>query len=136
MRNEIDRVAIIQRAIQLERDTATVLIVLQSLPTTELAHLFPELVRLASKLQGGAEVVRNAIHSLPRAWVVAHIEAIAELLLEREDAIDEYRRLLELYCTLDRDLTLRLAKKAIRHPNAEISEAGEDFLKMLESSEL
>jgi hypothetical protein len=64
---------------------------------------------------------------LPRDWLVAHIERYAESLLGYED-YEEYRRLLELYSLIDRDPTLRLARRAAAHDDADIKEAGEDFL--------
>jgi hypothetical protein len=42
--------------------------------------------------------------------------------------LEEYRPLLELYSLFDRDLTVRLARRAAAHDDTDIKEAGEDFL--------
>jgi hypothetical protein len=49
----------------------------------------------------------------------------------RAGAHEEYRRLLELYFLLDRDLTQALATRASHHSDPDTREAGEDFLKRL-----
>lgn len=127
-RPETNRVAILKHAIRSHHDTSTVVATVSMLSIDELTMLFPDLIYLASWIQGGAEIVRRAIISLPRAWVVAHIESIAAPLLNQTNTIEEYRRLLELYSALDEELTHRLATVALLHPEPEVREAGEDFL--------
>ena len=48
---------------------------------------------------------------------------------------DEYRRFLELYRALDRELAWKLARRAAAHGDEDIREAGEDFLESLEPTE-
>jgi hypothetical protein len=105
------------------------------LPYLNLADrqaLFPDLVWLASWGHGLVQNARDAILSLPRGWVLARIEAIAEPLLAQSSAegqFEEYRRMLELYQQLgDPDLVRRLAHRAAQHPDEDVIEAGHDFL--------
>lgn len=126
----IDRVNLVRRSIWDGRDIPTVVAILPQLTPDELAALFPELVFLASWIQGGAIAVRQAILSLPKDWVVANIESVTESMLNREDSVAEYRRLLELYSLLDPGLTRRLASKALLQSDPEVREAGQDFLEL------
>jgi len=88
------------------------------LPTDKKRDLF---------VHGGIGAARAIILSLPHDWLLANIEQYAEPLLAYEDD-EEYRRLLELYSLIDRDLTLKLARRAAEHADPDIKEAGEDFL--------
>jgi len=90
-------------------------------------QLFGDLLALASFGHGSVRKVRDLILSLPHDWLVANIEHYAEPLLEYDEH-EEYRRLLESYRLIDRDLTLRLARRAAAHGDEDIREAGEDFL--------
>jgi hypothetical protein len=108
-------------------DRATALQVFPYLSVTERLQLFPDLVFLASSAHGSIQAVRHQILSLPRDWVTTTIEQEAESLL-REGTYDEYRRFLELYELLDRDLTLKLARRAAAHEDPDIREAGEEYL--------
>jgi hypothetical protein len=122
----VDRVNVLRPVLRgPERSSA--LAVAHFLKTPERMELFPEWVFLASFSHGSVQVPRDIIASLPRDWVLSHIEQEAEPLL-RQGSYDEYRRLLELFELLDRDLTLRLARRAAAHSDPDIREAGEDFL--------
>ena len=125
----VDRVALIQQALK-RGDIATVMYVAPHLDVSERQQLFHEWVEWASCSHGYAETVRDIIRSLPREWVVARIETVAEPVLQH-GTYDEYRRLLELYIELDRGLALRLAQRAAEHSDDDIQEAGEDFLEKL-----
>ncbi len=94
---------------------------------TERMRLYGDLVFLASFAHGSIQAVRHLILSLPHDWVLQTLEQEAEPLL-RGGTYDEYRRFLELYELLDRDLTLRLARRAAAHSDPDIREAGEDYL--------
>lgn len=103
--------------------------VARSLPTQHRLKLLPDLVGLACEPSyvPTIEQARDVILTLPRKWTVDHIEAVAEPLLQSSDDW-VYRRALELFALLDRDLTLRLARRAAEHTNAEIRAAGNEFL--------
>ncbi len=122
-----DRVALIRYALSSGHGKHTAIYTLRSLKDTDLQALFSELVSLASSAHGALEAIREAILSLPREWVLARVEAVAEPLLA-DGTYDEYRRLLELYELLDPVLTHKLAARAVQHPDPDIQEAGQDFL--------
>lgn len=123
----IDRVALIRYAMHSGHGKHTAIFMLQSLRQTELQDLFGELVTHASAAHGAIGAIREAILSLPREWVLARVEAVAEPLLV-DGTYDEYRRLLELYELLDPALRQDLAMRAVQHPDPDIQEAGQDFL--------
>jgi hypothetical protein len=122
----VDRVAVLRPALR-GKDRLTALHVASSLKPSERLQLFAEWVYLSSFAHGAIQVPRDMILSLPRDWVLANLEREAEPLLQ-EGTYEEYRRFLELYALLDRDLTLRLARRAAAHSDPDIREAGEDFL--------
>src|SRR5262245_49081148 len=86
-----------------------------------VAHLAPDvgaqvlayLLEYACQAQSELNIMlgRKALLAIPRDWLLKHITAAAEPLLELEDEW-EYRRLLELYWELDRELTQSLAERA------------------------
>ena len=115
-------------------DRVTALYIARWLSADELMQVFGELVRLASFAHGSVQTVRDLLLSLPREWVLTHIEEAAEPQLH-DGTYDEYRRLLELYIQLDHDLTLKLARRALMHSDPGIREAGEDFLDILPSDQ-
>ena len=92
----------------------------------ERQSLLEALVDLASVAHSDIELVRQAILSLPKTWLLENLEKSAELLL-KNGTDEEYRRLLELYFEIDNSLTERLAKRALQHDDPDIREAGEDF---------
>lgn len=128
-----DRAAVVRKGLrQPGPERAAAMRVLPYLLFEEREELFPDLVELASTAHGGIQTVRDAIRSLPRDWVLAHIEEAAEPLLKAATAaygFEEYRRILELYHQLgDRDLTRRLAERALAHEDEDVREAGQDAL--------
>jgi hypothetical protein len=127
----INRVAVLRLALQ-RGEIPAVLYVAQFMAEAELMQLLPEWVDLVSNAHRHIAAGREIIRTLPRAWVVAHIEGIAAPLLQ-QGSEDEYRRLLELYSTLDRDLTWRLIRQALQHEDQDIREAGEDFRQKMQA---
>lgn len=127
----VDRVTQIQAAVRGTRTgRLTAIYILRWLKPTELVELFPQLVALASWGHGSVGAVREAILRIPREWVLDHIREQAEPHLAN-GTYDEYRRFLELYIQLDRELTLELARRALESDDPDIHEAGEDFMKKL-----
>lgn len=123
---DVDRVSLIKNALR-SSDKNTAVYMLQYLRPSELQSLFDDLVFFSSFAHGSVEMVREAIVSLPREWVLANIEKAAEPFLS-DGTYDEYRRLLELYVKLDHNLALKLAQRAAAQADEDIKEAGEDFL--------
>jgi len=82
---------------------------------TRIGHrILQDFIELACQSQhiGNIEIGRYGILALPRGWVLQHIEILAEPLLQSEDEW-EYRRLIEVYWSLDKDLTRKLAKQGL-----------------------
>lgn len=126
---DVDRVSLIRSTLR-SSNKNTAIYMLQYLRPSELQSLFDDLVFFSSFAHGCVQTVREVIVSLPREWVLANIEKVAEPLL-REGTYDEYRRLLELYVKLDHNLALKLAQRAAAQADEDIKEAGEDFLEKL-----
>ena len=125
-----DRVAILQKGLQNPRERGTALRLFFYLTLPERQSLFDELVELANVSHSDIELCREAILSLPKTWLLVNIENSAEGLLA-DGTDEEYRRLLELYINIDKNLTEKLVKRALQHEDADIREAGEDFQKYL-----
>jgi hypothetical protein len=70
---------------------------------------------------------REVLLAIPRDWLLAHIEAAAQPLMETNEDW-EYKRLLELYERLDAALARGLAERGLSSPNQDIREAGQGFL--------
>lgn len=86
------------------------------------------LLELACQSQHVRNIVlgRTALLSLPRQWIIDHIEPYAEPLLRLEDEW-EYSRLGELYEQLDEGLVLRLIARGSSSHDDEIRVAAQDF---------
>lgn len=126
MTGAADRSHVLREALQSVGQRGTALRLLLALPTREREAHFDRLVELASVGHADIGLVRDVILTMPREWVLARIEPIADRILDAGGE-DEYRRFLELFADLDKDLALRLASRAIGHPDDGVREAGEDF---------
>jgi len=62
-------------------------------------------------VQRGDLLARSIIKTLPRRWVIEHIEEYADKLLESADE-EQYRALVGLYKELDRSLISRVVSRA------------------------
>ncbi len=69
---------------------------------------------------------REKILLLPKEWVIKNIHSIATEILDLSDEW-EYRRLLELYEKLDKNLLINLINTGLRSDNKDIKEAANDF---------
>lgn len=127
-----DRIALIKKALHNPTERGTALRLIEYLKLEERQSLFDDLVDLASVSHSDIELCRKAILLLPKTWLLANIEKSAEPLLQN-GTDEEYRRLLELYIDIDRELTQRLAIRALQHDYLDIHEAGEDFQKYLKN---
>ncbi len=132
------RVALVRQALRIPgADRAAAVRILPYLNSSERMELFADLVQLASWGHGLIQPVRDAICSLPREWVVARIESVAEPLLvgsHEQSQFEEYRRLLELYQQLgDVALLKRLTERALQHRDQDVRDAGQEFLAACES---
>lgn len=127
---DVDRVTIIREAFQ-RGEIAPSLYVLKHMSMSELIQLFEQLVKI-STAHGYAGAAREIILSLPREWVLSNIELTVDRLLT-EGIDDDYRRILELLIDLDRELIMKYAQKAIRHPDKEVQEVGQDFIDKIDN---
>lgn len=121
-----NRVDLIRTALQNPSERATALKILEYLTDKERHGLFDELIQLASVGHSDIELVRSAILLFEKQWLLGNIENYAEPVL-KHGTDEEYRRFLELYFIIDRQLSERLVAKALKHSDPEIQEAGEDF---------
>jgi hypothetical protein len=126
-----ERVEILRKALQNPSERETALQLYPYLTKEEKRKLFEDLVELASVGHSDIELVRKCLLSLSRPWLKPRIEEVAEPILQR-GSDEEYRRLLELYRSIDKTLVERLARRAIEHPDRDIQEAGEDFIEYLD----
>ena len=132
LRGCTDRVAAIQKGLQNPGERGTALRLFFYLSLSERQSLLDELVDLASVGHSDIELCREAILSLPKGWLLEHIECSVESLLA-DGTDEEYRRLLELYVRIDDRLTEKLVKRALQHEDIDVREAGEDFQNYLKN---
>jgi hypothetical protein len=97
------------------------------LPDAIKQAVFDTLIDLASVGHADIGLCRAVIKSLPRAWLIEHVEAAAEPILRRGEDEEAYRRLAELYCDIDEGLVHRLVQRAARSSNAFVREVADDF---------
>lgn len=99
----------------------------EGLTLEEQKELLPELVAMASWGHGLLNDAKALILKLPRDFVVANIEKAAEPILVKGEE-EEYRKFLELYSELDKELTIKLARRAAGHDDEEVCEVGREYL--------
>jgi hypothetical protein len=122
---EVDRVAMLKEALLAPgRHRTTAIKLLRKLPLDEQQQVFPELIQAARSAHGPIGAVRELIRALPREWVLAHIDTLVEPILRGEE-YDDYWMFLELYEGLDPERAMKLARRAIAHPDPDIREVGE-----------
>lgn len=126
LNHSTNRVAMIEKALHNPAERGTALRLIEYFTTEECQSLFDDLVNLASVSHSDIELARKAILYLPKSWLLSNIENSAELLL-KEGTDEEYRRLLELYIHIDKELTQRLVNQALNHTDPDIQEVGSDF---------
>jgi hypothetical protein len=118
---------IIKRSLAVPEDRALALDLISNYPDSESVEFFSQLISLASYVNGFTETCQDLILGLPREWVMRNVEtAIDEILADGD--YEEYRCLLELCCKLDRELMIKIARRASSSLDEDIKEAGADFL--------
>ncbi|MEQ8465193.1 hypothetical protein [Coleofasciculus sp. E1-EBD-02] len=132
LNNSPDRIGFIKKALHNPTERGTALRLIEYLELEERQSLFDDLLDLASVSQSDIELCRKVILSLPKNWLLANIEKSAEPLIQ-DGTDEEYRRLLELYLDIDRELAKRLAQRAVEHDDLDIREVGEDFQNYLKN---
>jgi hypothetical protein len=86
------------------------------------------LLGLACQAQqiGNVRLGRDLLADLPRDWLIPRIEKLAQSTLSLDDPW-EYRRLIEVYRSIDATLRQRLTEAGLKSSNPELREAAEDF---------
>lgn len=111
-------------------ERASAIRIVTFLDESERKELFPDLLSLASYVNGVTTYAKDLVLGLPREWVSAHIQETADGLL-RDGTDEEYRAMWEIYKELDMSLASELAKRAANDSDPEIKRAGEEFLRSL-----
>lgn len=128
-----DKLEVIRHGLQKDRGL-TFQILLLSQDSDLQKNVFESLVKLASVGHRSIGLNRAVIKTMPRKWVIEHIEPIVNHILSDEtdpyvktEPEEYYRRFAELYYELDDGLLDRLLDKAAQHDNPEVVEVAEDF---------
>lgn len=116
-----------KKALLQRPDMPLALLLVEKLNIEEKKLLFPTLVRLASYTVPHTGTARAIVCSLPRDWVLAHIEEETEKILKQAGP-EEVRRVLELYSDLDNDLLRKCCEKLRRSDSLEFRELASEFL--------
>jgi hypothetical protein len=127
----VDRVALIREGFR-QFHITTILYLAKYLSIAEQQALFAEWVDWACGSQGYAVAFRDIIYALPHDWVMERIRDVAEPILAQAD-YDTYQLTFGLYYELDRELVLELGRRALANDDAEIREAGQDFIDSVEA---
>jgi len=129
-----DIVATLRRALDVPEERTLALETAALLPIEQRQSLFFDLLAYASYCHGATALSRDLILSLPREWILQHIENAAEPILQA-GGYEEYQALLDLYFLLDQDLTRRLAIRALNQSDPELNEIASDFLAELDNEQ-
>ncbi len=92
----------------------------------EKESLLPVMLPLCSS-GGYAHRVKPFIAELPLKWLLANIEAEAEVVLALNEELD-WVNILDVYQRIDAKLALGLARRMAKHTDAGIREWGSEFL--------
>ena len=121
-----EKIDVLRKALR-GNDRALAIQVVPSLSVDEKQSLFAEWVNLARGAHSPFMIAWRIIESLPREWVLQHIETEADAILQAEEETD-YWMFLQLYARLDDSLMRKLARRAAAHADADIRELGQDYL--------
>lgn len=123
--NSSDKVEVLRKALR-GNDRTLALRAVPSLSVDEKKALMPEWVNLARAAHSPFHIAWNVIESLPREWVMQNIEKEVDAILANDEETD-YWLFLQLYARLDTALMKKLAMRAVRHADPEISELGREW---------
>lgn len=126
-----------QKMDQFAPDLAAHLDRVPTLPPDYQRAVLTYVLELACQAQNqlNIDLGRAAIWNMPRAWVLAHIEAAAEFLLQFNDEW-EYRRLIEVYWHMDIALVKRLVERGLANTEADIQAVALECLAQLKEYRL
>lgn len=123
-------VGLMRLALSVPYERVSALGIIKLLTIEERQLLLPELLSLASFNHGLTAAARDVVLALPHQWLIDHIEEASEPLLQFNN-YEEYQGLFKIYIELDVRLANKLAKRASKHPNADIQDAAQHFFEAL-----
>ena len=133
LKNSPDKVEVLRKALR-GKERWLALRTVPSLNVDEKKALLADWVNLARAAHSPFQIAWTVIESLPRDWLLKHIEKEVDAILRDENETD-YWMFLQLYATLDQALTQKLARRAANHADPEIRELGESYLTSKKSLE-
>ncbi len=103
--------------------------IIQRMAIEQKKQFFDIFVEIASDTQeySWANFSFELILSLPKEWLLENIERHVDPML-KNGTYDEYVSFLSLYANVDRDLTIKLAHRALEHDDPEVRKLGKDYL--------
>lgn len=133
--NVANRGGVLQAALAKTSQRGTALRVLLMLDEREVRPLLPDLIEVASFVQGEASLVRQIFGRFDREWLYAELPPYLEQILERAPD-HRYRRLAELLSVLDaRDLLRALVARAEVSSDEHVRKVASDFGPIAEGRE-
>ena len=98
---------------------------IENIEDSKVELLITHLLELACMTQNIANINigRYYLQSMPKEWGKTKFSRLIEPILTQGDYW-EYIRCLELFSSIDEELTQKITKKAIRHEDIEIRELG------------
>jgi hypothetical protein len=94
----------------------------------EIKQLFDTIMIYASYQNGFYKVAQSLILSLPKEWLIEHIETAANKILADENAgYIEYGFILDIYGQIDKKLADDFANRAKNHADSDIRDLGESY---------
>lgn len=109
------------------KDERLAMYLLQFLKPRELTKFAEDLIRLISYTASTTLYCRGLMGKIPKQWINKNIERTCEKYLNDTDS-DSYRRILELYISLDlKEQAVSLCERALKSNDPEINMVGQDF---------
>lgn len=119
-------VELIRKGMNNPDERATAVDIAAMLPDLSKKEVLPDLLALTSYSHGLTAACMEIVMSLPKEWLLSVIEHYAEPILQNGTS-EEYQALLQLYARIDKELAMRLAKRALYHPDSDVRSIGEEY---------
>lgn len=118
---------VLHEALSDPRQRRYALEIISQLQPDRRKEFLSDLVELASF--GGVDIfrAREIILSFPKEWLMANLATAAAPILER-GGDEGYRRIIELYLSIDPRIARDLARAAATHENQDVRAVAHDFL--------
>ena len=89
--------------------------------------VFSDLIDLAAVGHSDIGLCRTVIKSIPRLWLLEHVESEVTRILDQSEDEEAYRRYAELYREIDDQLVQALVARARMSADPNILEVADDF---------